>query len=131
MGKWTPKFRPTPQTPPERLWITCPGCGKRAYRSRKAARTAARELPPRADGAMLRPYVCRDPRGGGRFHIGHVNPLWVRRDLNATPNSPRCPTECDDDCEIDCHEGHHVWWKREHEPERCPGRASPSTEEAG
>lgn len=32
-----------------------------------------------------------------------------------------CPTPCDDDCEALCHEGHQVPWKREHDPEHCPG----------
>lgn len=32
-----------------------------------------------------------------------------------------CPTECDDDCDADCHECHYVSWKRDHEPNTCPG----------
>jgi len=38
---------------------------------------------------------------------------------------PTCPTLCDEDCEVDCHEGHQVSYKRDHEPEDCPGKCDP------
>lgn len=36
-----------------------------------------------------------------------------------------CPSDCDDDCDVACHEGHHVPWKRQHDPEACPGTPAP------
>lgn len=36
-------------------------------------------------------------------------------------DEPRCPTGCDPDCELDCHEHHVVAYKREHDPQACPG----------
>jgi hypothetical protein len=33
----------------------------------------------------------------------------------------QCPSPCDVDCDADCHEWHQVPFKREHNPEMCPG----------
>lgn len=33
-----------------------------------------------------------------------------------------CPTSCDDDCFMWCHATHHVTWKRDHDPDKCPGQ---------
>lgn len=32
-----------------------------------------------------------------------------------------CPIPCDDDCYVWCHETHQVYWKRHHDPDKCPG----------
>lgn len=106
--------------PPSQQWITCPQCGKRAYATRKIARSVARRLPPREDGAVLRAYQCRDGDGIRRFHIGHVNPAFVQRDLNAPPHAPCCPTSCKPECTAACHESHAPWQRREHQPRDCP-----------
>jgi hypothetical protein len=83
--------------------------------------------------ALLRAYPCRTAEGVGQFHIGHVNPRYVRRDLNASQWTPTCPTLCEDDCEAACHEGHRVYWRREHRPEDCPSNYATRrrAEEAG
>lgn len=132
---WNPRLRRPPKLHPIRTerWITCGGCGKRAYPTRKIARLAARELAAReGDASVLRAYRCRTEEGDRRFHIGHINPQWIKRDLNATSRTPCCPTSCDTECDLACHEGHYPRHRRDHQPEDCPSHGEPAIEkEAG
>lgn len=49
-------------------WVSCPGCGKRSYRTRRTARRVIRKNYPGEGG--MRAYPCR-MHGGLGFHIGH------------------------------------------------------------
>lgn len=53
---------------------TCPGCGKRAYTAKAAARSAARRLFP---GEPVRAYECGEPRGAGFFHFTSSGHGWT------------------------------------------------------
>lgn len=54
-------------------WVSCPtpGCGKRAYTSKRAARHQRRVVEP---AATMNVYECQD---SGYYHFGHV-PSAVR-----------------------------------------------------
>lgn len=56
----------------EKVSIECP-CGKRAYRSRKAARQKARNLYPES---LMNVYKC--PQVQDNWHMGHI-PQDIRR----------------------------------------------------
>lgn len=109
-------------TDPER-WLTCPACGKRSYPSRKIARGVARRLDRGFEGQAAQAYGCRSGDVGGptRWHVGHPSSQRLRRDLNAVPWAPACPTEClVRGCDAACHEGHRPWALRGHQPGGCP-----------
>lgn len=48
-------------------WWTCPGCGKRSYPNRRAARRAGRHHLP---NEPVNGYLCL--RGGTGWHYGHL-----------------------------------------------------------
>ena len=53
-------------------WYPCPGCGKRAYQSRKDARKVSRLM---AQGPRAGVYECEP--GTGRFHTGRLGQAVV------------------------------------------------------